>query len=138
MSGREFGAKHVEATFVGGQLPEKVRPSVDAIRQLAKEKYGRDPSHIKIIAGITIIVAETDEAAYAKRDELLLYDDKGGALTLFGGWTGIDLSKYSDDEDFRFVKLPAIQSIILGWASIVPGSDDLKWTKARIAEYRIL
>lgn len=35
--------------FVGGQTPEKVRPSVTAIRELAKEKFGRDPSHIKLI-----------------------------------------------------------------------------------------
>lgn len=40
---------------------------------------------------MTIIVAETDEAAYAKRDELLSYGDKEGALALFGVWTGFDL-----------------------------------------------
>lgn len=137
-SGREFGAKHAEAIFIGGQTPEKVRPSVDAIRGLAREKYGRDPSHIKIIAGMNIIVAETDEAAQAKREELLSYGDREGALALFGGWTGIDLSTYSDDEDFRFTGLPAIQSIVNGWASTVPGSDNLKWNKSRIVEYLIL
>jgi len=136
-AGREFGAKHAEAIFVGSQLPEKLRPSVDAIRGLAKNKFGRDPSHVKIIAGIAIIVDETDEAAQAKRAELLSYGNVEGALALFGGWTGIDLDKYSDDEDFRFVGLPAIQSIVNGWASTIPGSD-LKWTKARIAEYLIL
>ena len=58
--------------------------------------------------------------------------------TRTGGWTGVDLSTYTDDEDFRFVKLPMIQSIIGGWADTVPGSKDLKWNKARIAEYLIL
>jgi FMN-dependent oxidoreductase (nitrilotriacetate monooxygenase family) len=62
-SGKEFGAKHAEAIFVGGQLPEKVRLSVDAI-----------------IAGMTIMEAETDEAARAKREELLSYGDREGAL----------------------------------------------------------
>ncbi|KAH8815996.1 alkanesulfonate monooxygenase [Xylogone sp. PMI_703] len=137
-AGRDFGAKHAEAIFIGGQTPEKLRPSVDALRNLAKEKYGRDPSHIKIIAGITIIVAETDEAAQAKRDELLSYGNKEGALALFGGWTGIDLSSHTDDEDFRFSKLPAIHSIVNGWSETVPGSKDLKWNKSRIAEYLIL
>ena len=137
-AGKDFGAKHAEAMFIGGQLPEKVRPSVDAVRQLAKEKFGRDPSHVKLIAGMNIIVAETDEAARAKREELLSYGNREGALALFGGWTGIDLSSYTDDEDFRFTSLPAIQSIVNGWATTVPGSDNLKWNKSRIAEYLIL
>lgn len=137
-AGKEFGAKHAEAIFVGGQLPEKTRASVDALRALAKDKYGRDPNHIKVIAGMTIIAAETDEAARAKHEELLSYGDREGALALFGGWTGIDLSTYSDDEDFRFVGLPAIQSIVNGWASTVPGSDNLPWNKSRIAEYLML
>jgi FMN-dependent oxidoreductase (nitrilotriacetate monooxygenase family) len=137
-AGIEFGAKHAEAIFVGSQTPEKLRTSVDQIRQVAKEKFGRDPSHIKIIAGITIIVAETDEAAEAKRKELLTYGDREGALALFGGWTGIDLSGYSDDEDFRFSTQPAIHSIVNGWSATVPGGGDLKWTKARIADYLLL
>ncbi|CAO2649982.1 Nn.00g012740.m01.CDS01 [Neocucurbitaria sp. VM-36] len=91
-AGREFGAKHAEAIFVGGQTPEKIRTSTDALRQLASEKFGRDPSHLNIIAGITIIFDETDEKAQAKRAELLSYGDKEGALALFGGWTGYDLS----------------------------------------------
>ncbi|GAB7351876.1 hypothetical protein MBLNU459_g2424t2 [Dothideomycetes sp. NU459] len=136
--GREFGAKHAEAIFVGGQLPEQVRPAVDSIRELARDKYGRDPNSIKIIVGIAIIVAETDEAAQAKHAELLSYGDREGALALFGGWTGVDLSAYTDDEDFRFVKKPAIQSILDRWSNTVPGSAGLKWTKSRIAEYLTL
>ena len=107
-TGKDFGAKHGEAIFVGSQTPQKLRPSVDTLRGLARDKYGRDPVHIKIIAGVTIIVAETDEAAKAKHDDLLSYGNKEGALALFGGWTGIDLSTYTDDEDFRFVQLSAI------------------------------
>ena len=137
-AGRDFAAKHAEAIFIGGQLPEKVRPSVDAIRELARDKYGRDPSHVKLIAGMNIIVAETDEAAQEKKREILSYGDREGALALFGGWTGIDLSTYSQDEDFRFTTLPAIQSIVNGWAATVPGSDNVKWTKATIAEYIVL
>ena len=91
-----------------------------------------------MIAGMNTVVAETDEAARAKKEELLSYGDKEGALALFGGWTGIDLSTYSDDEDFRFTSLPAIQSIVNGWASTVPGSDNLMWNKSRIVEYLIL
>lgn len=137
-AGTKFGAKHAEAVFLGGQTPDKVKVSVDSLRQTAKEKFGRDPSHLKMIAGITIIIDETDEKAFKKRDELLKYGDREGALALFGGWTGIDLSTYSDDEDFRFVKLPAVQSMVQRWSETVPGTEGLKWTKSRIADFILL
>ena len=137
-AGTEFGAKHAEAVFLGGQTPDKVRASVDSLRQTAQEEFGRDPSHIKMFAGMTVIIDETDEKAFKKRDELLSYGDREGALALFGGWTGIDLSTYSDDEDFRFVGLPAVQSMVNRWSDTVPGSEGLKWTKSRIAEYLLL
>jgi FMN-dependent oxidoreductase (nitrilotriacetate monooxygenase family) len=136
-SGREFGAKHAEVIFAGAQLPEKLKPSVAAIRQLAREA-GRDPYHVKVIASMCVIIAETDEAARQKHEEFLSYGNREGALALFGGWTGVDLSTYSDEEDFRFVKVPMIQSIVNGWADTVPGSENLKWNKNRIAEYLIL
>lgn len=137
-AGTEFGAKHAEAIFLGGQTPDKVRASVDALRQTAQEKFGRNPSHLKMIAGITVIIDETNEKAFQKRDELLTYGDREGALALFGGWTGIDLSTYSDDEDFRFVKLPAVQSMVQRWSETVPGTEGLKWTKNRIADFILL
>ncbi|KAK9771408.1 hypothetical protein SCAR479_11887 [Seiridium cardinale] len=62
------------------------------------------------------LVAATNEEAYAKRDEYLKYADREGALVLFGGWTGVDLSSYSDDEDFRLTDSLRLQSIILRWA----------------------
>jgi alkanesulfonate monooxygenase SsuD/methylene tetrahydromethanopterin reductase-like flavin-dependent oxidoreductase (luciferase family) len=112
-----------------------VRVSVDTIKQLAKEKFGRNPDHIKFVAAVTVIVAETDEDAKLKRDEFLSYTDREGGLVLFGGWTGTDMSTYSDDEDFRFVKMPSINSIIDGWSKTVPGSEDLK---VRISKSKIL
>ncbi|KAF5536973.1 alkanesulfonate monooxygenase [Fusarium napiforme] len=136
-AGRHFGAKHGEIIFVGAQTPELLRPDVDAIRALANE-FGRDPGHIKLIGDLAIIVAETDEAAWAKHADLLSYGDKEGALGLFGGWTGVDLSQFSDDEDFRFVKLPATQSFVHRFASTTPNGHNLKWTKARLAEYLLL
>lgn len=122
---------------MGSQTPEKVRESVDTLRSTAKD-YGRDPRHIKMMAGMTLIIDETDEKAQKKRDGFISYGDREGALTLFGGWTGIDMATYSDDEDFKFVKLPAVQSLVNRWSDTVPGSEGLKWTKSRIADYLLL
>lgn len=137
-AGRSFGAKHAEAIFVGGQTPEKVRTSVDAIRQLARDEFRRDPYHIKIIAGMSLIVAETDEAAQQKQQDLLKYGDREGALTLFGGWVGFDLSKCTDDEDFQFSEAPGIRSVVNRWAETVPGTDNLPWNKTRIVDFLLL
>ncbi|KAF3053231.1 hypothetical protein E8E11_011854 [Didymella keratinophila] len=121
-AGKEFGAKHAGQSLLAG-----------------KHQRRSASHHLKVIAGITIIVDATDEKAQAKREELLSYGDKEVALALFGGWTGYDLSTYTDDEDFRFSKgAPVIQSIVNGWAATVPGTDNAPWTKARIAEYLLL
>ncbi|KAJ5511550.1 hypothetical protein LT330_003785 [Penicillium expansum] len=136
-AGKAFAAKHAEAVFLHAQKPELVRPSVDSIRQQAAE-IGRNPQDIKVIAGALVIVAETDEEANAKFEELKTYGDREGALALFGGWTGYDLSTYSDDQDFRFVELPAVRSMVNHWASTVPGTEGQKWDKKTIAEYLVL
>ncbi|EXJ85078.1 hypothetical protein A1O3_05753 [Capronia epimyces CBS 606.96] len=133
-AGNNFGGKHGEAIFIGGQTPEKVKVTVDNIRQVA-QREGRDPNHIKVILGITVIVAATDEEAFAKRDEYYKYADTEGTLALFGGWTGIDLSGYPDDEDFSLSASPNVSSLVRRWASTVPGTDNLPWTKRRIVEY---
>ncbi|KAL4928150.1 LLM class flavin-dependent oxidoreductase [Aspergillus undulatus] len=133
-AGNGFGGKHGEAIFVAGQTPEGVKTTVENIRRVAASE-GRDPNHIKVIVGITLIVAATDEEAYAKREEYLSYADQEGVLALFGGWTGIDLSSYPDDADFRFAEATRVQSIVKRWASTVPGTDNLPWTKRRIVEF---
>ncbi|KAJ5888559.1 hypothetical protein N7495_008600 [Penicillium taxi] len=136
-AGKAFAAKHAEAIFLHAQKPELVRPSVDSIREQAAA-LGRNPQDIKVIAGALVIVAETDEAAKSKFDEFKKYGDEEGALALFGGWTGYDLSTYTDDQDFRFVGQPAVRSMVNHWASTVPGSEGKKWDKRTIADYLTL
>jgi alkanesulfonate monooxygenase SsuD/methylene tetrahydromethanopterin reductase-like flavin-dependent oxidoreductase (luciferase family) len=133
-AGNGFGGKHAEVIFVGGQVPEGVRGTVDNIRRIAKEE-GRDPTHIKVVVGINVIVPATEEEAKAKREDYLKYADTEGALSLFGGRTGIDLSGYANDDEFRFSDPPRAQSMVRRWSTTVPGTDKLPWTKRRIVEY---
>lgn len=119
--------------FLAGLEPQGVRKSVDEIRARAVE-FGRDPNSIKLITGILVIVDETDEKAQAKYQDYLDYVDLEGSATLFGGWTGTDLSKFSDDEDFRFTGPGAIQSLVNTWTATVPGTEGVKWTKKRVAQ----
>lgn len=50
----------------------------------------------------------------------------------FGGWTGIDLSKYADDEELRHVESNAIRSAVESWSKANPNVK--KWTKQTVAE----
>ncbi|KAI9700233.1 MAG: hypothetical protein M1820_006901 [Bogoriella megaspora] len=136
-AGRKFAATHAEAIFLNGHTAELVKPSVESIRKQAAEQ-GRDPQSIKIVAGLLVVVAETDELAQKKYEELASYGDHEGALSLFGGWSGYDISKYSDDEDFRFIEStpPAVRSMVNHWASVSP--QGVTWNKKTIAEWLIL
>jgi hypothetical protein len=63
---------------------------------------------------------------------LFRYGSDDGALALFGGWTGIDLAPYGEDEELR--DLPqgnAIKSAVEGFAKQDPSVQ--KWTKRQVA-----
>ncbi|KAL5338575.1 luciferase-like domain-containing protein [Aspergillus crustosus] len=118
-AGKTFALKHAECMFLAGMDPASVRKSVDDIRSRLTAQ-GRDLGSIKLITGILVIVDETDEKAQAKYDDYLRYIELEDATTLFGGWTGTDLSTFADHEDFRFSG---------------PGPfKGLKWTKKRVTQ----
>lgn len=132
-AGKDFAARHSEAMFLPGMIPEKTRAIVNDMKAQLVAK-GRTEDSIKFIAGIFIVVDETDEKAQAKFEDLLQYADLEGTAALFGGWTGTDLSKFSDDEDFKFSGPPAIQSMISAWTATVPGTEGVKWTKKHVLQ----
>ena len=134
-AGKDFAAKHAEAMFLPGMIPAKTAVVVQDMKALLPN-FGRSRDSVKFIAGIFICVDETDEKAEAKFQDLLQYADLEGTASLFGGWTGTDLSKFSDEEDFAFSSgAPAIQSLISSWTATVPGSADVKWTKKSVLQH---
>lgn len=133
-SGKAFAAKHAEAVFVSGNAPELLRPSVDELRRLAAEQ-GRDPASIKIVTLLGTIIGDTEEEARAKYNEYQKYASEEGALALFGGWTGVDLSKYPIDEELILSAKGsnAIQSAVERWATAAPGVE--KWTPRAVGKH---
>ena len=127
-----FAARHAEAVFIGGHSPAASANSVKQIRTLAKE-YGRDPQSIKFLAKIAPIIGRTEEEAQAKYKDYMSYGSYDGALALFGGWTGCDMSKYGDDEELRLVESNAIRSYVEGLMKHGPKVG--KWTKRTLAEH---
>jgi FMN-dependent oxidoreductase (nitrilotriacetate monooxygenase family) len=132
-AGKAFASQHAEAIFVAGHSPAVVAKNIADIRAQARDNYGRDPQSIKFLAMICPILGRTEEEANAKFEDCQQYGDIDGALTLFGGWTGIDLAQYDDDQELRHVESNAIRSAVEGWSKASPGVP--KWTKTTVAKH---
>lgn len=129
--GRQFAAKHGEAVFINGLRPEVTRTLTDDIRDRA-EALGRPRDSVKILTLATVIVAATDEEAQAKLDEYRQYVSLEGALALYGGWSGLDLSQFDPDVPLTYVDTDAARSAL----SIFTVADpDRAWTPRDIANY---
>ncbi|KAM0321567.1 hypothetical protein ACHAQA_010057 [Verticillium albo-atrum] len=132
-AGKAFAAKHAEAIFVAGHSPSVVAKNIAEIRAAARDEYGRDPASIKFLAMLCPIIASTQDKAQARYEEFVSYGSEDGALALFGGWTGIDLAKYGDDEELRHVESNAIRSAVEAWSKSTPGVA--KWTKHTVGNH---
>ena len=132
-AGKEFAAQHAEAIFMSAHAPAVCKKSVSEIREPAKTKYGRDPRNLKVLALVTPILGTTEEEAKRKFNDYKQYASHEGALALFGGWTGIDLSQYGDEEELRHVESNAVRSTVDAYARFSP--EKSKWTKHTIAEH---
>jgi alkanesulfonate monooxygenase SsuD/methylene tetrahydromethanopterin reductase-like flavin-dependent oxidoreductase (luciferase family) len=108
-AGRLFAAQNAEAIFVSAHAPAVCAKSIAEIRELASTQFGRNGNDIKVLALVTPIIGRTEEEAQAKLAEYRKYASLEGALALFGGWTGIDLDQYGDDEELRAVENNAVR-----------------------------
>jgi FMN-dependent oxidoreductase (nitrilotriacetate monooxygenase family) len=132
-AGKAFASQHAEAIFVAGHSPSVVAKNIADIRTQARDEFGRDPQSLKFLALICPIIGRTEEEAAAKFAELQQYGDIDGALALFGGWTGIDLAQYDDNQELRQVESNAIRSAVEAWSKASPTVG--KWTKHTVAKH---
>ncbi|KAH8703157.1 putative xenobiotic compound monooxygenase, DszA family [Talaromyces proteolyticus] len=132
-AGKTFAAQHAEAIFVAGHSPSVVSKNITEIRELAKAEFGRDPQSLKFLALFCPVLGRTEEEAQEKFAEYRNLGSLEGALALFGGWTGIDLNQYDDDQELRHVESNAIRSAVEGWSKASPGVA--KWTKLTVAQH---
>ncbi|KAH6876548.1 luciferase-like domain-containing protein [Thelonectria olida] len=132
-AGKAFAAQHAEAIFTSAHAPSVCKKNISEIRQLARDSFGRDPNSIKVLALVTPILGKTEEEALAKYNDYKQYASLEGALALFGGWTGIDLDQYGDDEELRQVESNAVKSTVEGYAKFSPANS--KWTKHTVAAH---
>ncbi|PCG97313.1 Hypothetical protein PENO1_063980 [Penicillium occitanis (nom. inval.)] len=132
-AGKLFAAQRAEAIFVGGHSPSVVSQNIAKIRELAKTRFGRDPRSLKFLALFCSVLGRTEEEAQKKFADYRNIGSVEGALALFGGWTGIDLNQYDDDQELRHVESNAIKSAVEAWSKASPGVA--KWTKITVAQH---
>lgn len=133
-AGKAFAAQHAEVIFAWGHSPDAIKKNVADVRQTARDDFGRDPRAIKVLTMVTPVLGRTEDEARAKYEDYRKYASSEGALALFGGWTGMDLDEYGDDQELREVESNSIRSAIEGFARHSPAHYD-KWTKHTVAEH---
>jgi alkanesulfonate monooxygenase len=129
--GREFAAEHAECVFMSGPSANVIGPRVSAIRELAARK-GRNPAEILMFSMMCIVVAPTEAEAKAKYAEYRSHISHEGALALMSGWTGVDFSTYSLDQEVRHVQNDAGRSAM---DNVTRADPDRVWTVREVAEH---
>jgi FMN-dependent oxidoreductase (nitrilotriacetate monooxygenase family) len=93
-AGRAFGGKHAEAVFIGGRDLASVRAYIDGYRAQAAAR-GRDPAHIKFMAGAAVITGKSDEVVSRKVETFSRLRSTDGHLAHSGA--GLDWIRYPAD-----------------------------------------
>ena len=129
--GADFAAEHAEGIYISMPTADIAKKYVKKIRSQA-ETFGRKRDEIKIFSLFMPIVGRTQAEAEEKYNDYKKYISHEGALSLFSGWTGIDLSEYDLDEDLQFVENDSIRSRVEIFTKVDP---DKKWSIKEIAEF---
>ncbi len=129
--GRQFAAQHAECVFMSGPSAKVIAPRVSAIRKLAAEA-GRDPRSILMFSMMTVVLGRTEAEALRKYEDYRKYISHEGALTLMSGWTGVDFSTYSLDQQVHHVHNEAGRTAM---DNITRADPDRVWTVREVAEH---
>ncbi|MFT4212958.1 MAG: NtaA/DmoA family FMN-dependent monooxygenase [Microbacterium sp.] len=117
--GRAYAARNAEAVFIQGQTISAAAAHVRDIREQAV-RHGRAPHDVKVVTGMTVTVAPTEDEARMLRAE---YEDVLGlddAAVMFAGITGIDLTGIDPDTRVADLRTDLGQTLIDRYARTDP------------------
>lgn len=130
-SGLAFAARHAECVFVSGPSAAVIGPRVARLRQ-ALASAGRPPESVKVFALATAIIAPSEAEARDKLADYRHYVDAVGALTLMGGWLGVDFASCPLDQKIRYIDNDAGRAAMENFTRADP---DREWTVREAAEH---
>lgn len=128
--GTAFGAEHAECVFCVNSKPVGAGKYMADIRAAMRAR-GRDPQDVLGFAYMKVITGGTEAEARAKYAEFCEQVDYEGALSLLGGWTGVDFSSFAPDQQIELTKTNAVHSILSAFA---PDNPHGKWTMRALAQ----
>ncbi|WP_069508309.1 NtaA/DmoA family FMN-dependent monooxygenase [Lysinibacillus sp. FSL M8-0337] len=98
--GRDFAAKNAECIFLGGKTIDDITYIINDISERALT-FGRSLKNIKMFMGLCIVTGLTDEEINSKVDLYKSFWSLEGNMAHYCGGQGIDLSKYSQDDNIN-------------------------------------
>ncbi|WP_339204714.1 LLM class flavin-dependent oxidoreductase [Paenibacillus sp. FSL K6-3182] len=96
-TGKEFAAKLAEVIFTAQLTFEEAAAFYKDVK-LRLAKYGRTTDQLKILPGLSPILADTEAEAQDLENELFELIDHEGAIKRLSGRLGVDLSNHSLDD----------------------------------------
>lgn len=129
--GIQFSAQNAEGIYISAPTISIAKKYVERIRSKS-QSFGRKRDEIKIFSLFTPIVGQTEAEAQAKYNAYKEHLSYEGALSLFSGWTGIDLSIYDLDDNLDYIQNDAMRSRLEIFTTVDPNK---KWTIREIAEF---
>lgn len=118
-SGRAYAGKHAELVFIGSSTIETTKQTVDKLHQDIRDA-GRSTEEVKILTLFTPIVGKTEKEAKEKYLDYKQYISPEGALSLFGGWTGLDVSNFDVDKEIHYIENDSIRSALENFSNLHP------------------
>lgn len=109
--GRQFGAENAEVVFIGAPTKQVLREAVADIRARTAAA-GRDPYDVKIVNSHVVVTGATERAAQERYDDFRRYTDPQGALALWSGWLGTDLSRFRLDDPVEVTENEFLKSSV--------------------------
>ncbi|MBK17311.1 MAG: nitrilotriacetate monooxygenase [Rhodospirillaceae bacterium] len=130
--GRELAAKSADVIFVASQDFEMAREFCSDIKARAA-RYGRQPGDIKVLPGLTVTVAETQEEAQAKFDEMqeLIHPELG--LAYLSRRIGHDLTQM--DPDIPMPDIDAVDDVGTRSGQMIELAKRENWTLRQLYQH---
>jgi len=122
--GREFCARHAEATFIGARNPKGASSNISDVRARAVAA-GRDADDILFFQGLSFVVGSSEAEAKRLAGEVNDRMSTEGLLAHISGSLGVDLSGYDPEEPIGELYSNGVQGFLKG---LIEAAPDKTWT----------